>query len=125
MRNVTPPSQEPCCDHPSLGVAGVRRLKRSLPHAEDIDAASAFFALAGNPVRLKILVALRTQQELCVCDIAEVAEVSTAAVSAHLQRLKLGGLLCSRRVGQRVLYSLSDHPLHEVIGGAFPAEARA
>ena len=46
--------------------------------------------------------------ELCVCDLAWVAERAQNLVSHHLRRLRADGLVSSRRDGKMVLYSLTD-----------------
>lgn len=97
----------PCCGEPSLGAAGVDALRRELPPDDAIDEAAAFLAMASSPVRLRLLLALRRRAELCVCDLAELVGMSAAAVSAHLQKLKLSGVVRSRRDGQMTRYSLA------------------
>lgn len=67
-------------------------------------------ALAGNEVRLRILYLLATEQQLCVCDIADILRMTVSAVSQHLRKLKDGGVLQARKVGQTVFYALS--PTH-------------
>jgi DNA-binding transcriptional ArsR family regulator len=51
--------------------------------------------------------ALRDGGELCVCDLAWVAERSQNLVSHHLRTLRTHGLARSRRDGKMVLYSLT------------------
>ncbi|NLJ71649.1 MAG: winged helix-turn-helix transcriptional regulator, partial [Syntrophomonadaceae bacterium] len=43
-----------------------------------------FFKAIGEPTRLKIL-RLLVEQELCVCDIEEVLQISQPRVSQHLK----------------------------------------
>jgi len=64
--------------------------------------------LAGNEVRLKILFLLADEQQLCVCDIADVLQMTVSAVSQHLRKLKDGGVLHAHKVGQTVFYALSQ-----------------
>ena len=65
-------------------------------------------ALAGNEVRLKLLYLLAAEQQLCVCDIADVLGMTVSAVSQHLRKLKDGGVVTARKVGQTVFYALSE-----------------
>ncbi|AYA39089.1 ArsR family transcriptional regulator (plasmid) [Hymenobacter oligotrophus] len=67
-------------------------------------------ALTGNEVRLRILYLLATEQQLCVCDIADILRMTVSAVSQHLRKLKDGDVLQARKVGQTVFYALS--PTH-------------
>jgi DNA-binding transcriptional ArsR family regulator len=59
-----------------------------------------------DPSRIRILYALRTYEELCVCDLSAVLEASVASTSHHLRYLKQIGLLESKRDGKVVYYTL-------------------
>lgn len=72
-----------------------------------LQATAAILALAGNEVRLKILYLMAAEQQLCVCDIADVLGMTVSAVSQHLRKLKDGGVVTARKVGQTVFYTLS------------------
>jgi DNA-binding transcriptional ArsR family regulator len=76
--------------------------------AQRLRAASEHFALLAGETRLKILVLLDETGELCVCDLATILEMTPAAVSQHLSRLRSGRLVRSRRDGMTVYYQLAD-----------------
>ena len=99
-------SRSSCCGTPSLGSEGVDLLRSELPDLDAAGAAVNLFAMAGNPVRLRLLLALARREELCVCDLAELVGMTSAAVSAHLQKVKLSGIVRSRRDGKMIRYSL-------------------
>ena len=65
--------------------------------------------MASNSTRLKILFLLDRLKELCVCDLAEMLDVSVSAVSQHLAKLRAYGLATTRRDAQTIYYRLSDH----------------
>jgi ArsR family transcriptional regulator len=71
---------------------------------------SAHFALLAGETRLKILALLRHAGELCVCDLATVLEMTPAAVSQHLSRLRGGGLVKARRDGMTTYYRSCGSP---------------
>jgi len=81
-------------------------------HAIGHDAAAAVAgalkALA-DPLRLRMLSAIQSDPrgEACVCDLAELADVSQPTVSHHLKVLKETGLLLSERRGTWVYYRLA------------------
>jgi DNA-binding transcriptional ArsR family regulator len=80
-----------------------------LAHVEPaLQSLAAVLSLAGNEVRLKILLLLAQEQKLCVCDIADVLQMTVSAVSQHLRKLKDGGVLHAHKVGQTVFYALSQ-----------------
>lgn len=68
---------------------------------------SELFKVFGDPTRLKIIYAL-LKKELCVCDIAEVVNMSQSSVSHQLRVLKATDLVKYRKEGKTVYYSLDD-----------------
>jgi len=89
-----------------LEVAEQLRLHRlTLRDAER--AAGQARALA-DPTRLMLAAALGKAEELCVCDLAWIAERSQNLVSHHLRALRAEGLVRSRRVGKMVMYALTE-----------------
>ena len=66
------------------------------------------YALLAGETRLKIIALLTDSEELCVCDLARVLQMTPAAVSQHLSRLRSGRLVQSRRDGMTIFYRLTD-----------------
>jgi len=64
-------------------------------------------ALAGNEVRLKILMLLREEQGLCVCDLAEILEMKIPAISQHLRKMKDAKLVFTEREGTTIFYFIN------------------
>ena len=83
----------------------LRSARLSAPEAER--AAGRARALA-DPTRLTLAAALADGDELCVCDLAWVAERSEKLVSHHVRALRAVGLVRSRRDGKMVMYVLTD-----------------
>jgi len=75
---------------------------------------SEIFKVLGDETRTKVLFLL-AQQELCVCDLAAVLEMSLPAVSHHLRLLKALRLVKYRRDGNMVYYSLDDEHILNLI----------
>ena len=61
----------------------------------------------GDPTRLLVGLALAGTDELCVCDLAWVAERADNLVSHHLRILRSGGIVDARRDGKTVFYRLT------------------
>ena len=76
--------------------------------ARKLRIASDHYALLAGETRLKIMVLLDETSELCVCDLATILEMTPAAVSQHLSRLRSGRLVQSRRDGMTIYYRLVD-----------------
>jgi len=84
---------------------GLRR--RRIEPADAGQAAERAYALA-DATRLLLTSALGDAEELCVCDLAWIAERSQNLVSHHLKVLRRAGLVRSRRQGKMVMYALTD-----------------
>ena len=79
--------------------------QRALSENRDrLQRASEHYALLAGETRLKILSLLRHAGELCVCDLATVLDMTPAAVSQHLSRLRFGGMVEGRRDGMTTYY---------------------
>lgn len=79
----------------------------ALPEAEVFEELSSFFKVLGDPTRMKIMWAL-DRQELCVCDLANLLNMTKSAVSHQLATLRMSNLVKYRKEGKSVFYSLSD-----------------
>ncbi|SHM20865.1 ArsR/SmtB family transcription factor [Streptomyces yunnanensis] len=77
------------------------------PSAEVLAEAAALFGLLASPPRLHIVWAL-AQGESDVSGLAERVGGALPAISQHLSKLKLAGLVRSRREGRRVVYFVDD-----------------
>lgn len=74
------------------------------PSAEEFDAAAELLKLLADPTRLRIVWAL-LHGEHSVNELAEHVVGRPAAVSQHLAKLRLAGLVRTRRAGNRIYYA--------------------
>ena len=72
-----------------------------------------FFRLLGDGNRLRIL-SLLAQQDLCVCDLAQLLSMSESAVSHQLRTLRSLRLVAYNKRGRKVYYRLLDHHVLEL-----------
>ncbi|MGK5640861.1 ArsR/SmtB family transcription factor [Streptomyces sp. URMC 126] len=77
------------------------------PSADVLSEAAAAFGLLASPARLHLVWAL-AQGESDVTGLAERVGGALPAISQHLAKLKLAGLVRSRREGRRVVYLVDD-----------------
>lgn len=106
------------CNEPDRNPEQLTALRRSLAeHRRPLSRLAQHYALLGGETRLKILVLLQRAGELCVCDLAKILEMTPAAVSQHLSRLRSGRLVDSRRDGMTIYYRLTDG---ESVNGGLP-----
>jgi ArsR family transcriptional regulator len=116
------------CVSPDRSSEELVALQRDLAGAAQIlRRISEHYALLAGETRLKIMALLRATGELCVCDLATVLEMTPAAVSQHLGRLRSGGLVKSRRDGMAIYYRLSenrDQPMPVAVPDLHGSESR-
>lgn len=67
---------------------------------------SKILNLSGNEARLKILFLLYKEGEMCPCDLSDVLGISVSAISQHLRKMKDGGLVFDKKIGQTIFYSI-------------------
>lgn len=67
---------------------------------------SSIVSLISNEVRLK-LVWLINNDQFCVCDLADILQMSVPAISQHLRKLKDIGIIDSVRIKQTIFYSIT------------------
>lgn len=79
-------------------------LRRRMAEASGL---SELFRALADDTRTRILYLL-SEQELCVCDLAYLLDMSLPAVSHHLRLLRLNRLVHGRRAGKQVFYTLDD-----------------
>lgn len=104
----------PSCECDLVHENAVESVRNRMLEEEEYLDLSDVFKLFGDPTRLMILHALE-QQELCVCDLAALLNLTKSAVSHQLKGLRIANLVKFRREGQNVYYSLSDSHVRSII----------
>ncbi len=66
-----------------------------------------FYKCLADETRLKTLLLLEREEELCVCELMAALDESQPKVSRHLAQLRKCGLLTDRRQGQWVFYRIN------------------
>ncbi|MCL2016048.1 MAG: metalloregulator ArsR/SmtB family transcription factor [Defluviitaleaceae bacterium] len=74
---------------------------------------SNFFKLFADNTRLKILWALSCE-DMCVCDIAALLNMTKSAVSHQLKSLRLANVVKFNKQGKIVYYSLVDCHIKDI-----------
>ena len=72
---------------------------KSLPD-RTVERLNRLFSALADPTRIRILNALMVTEELCVCDLAVIADLSVSAVSHQLRLLRDRDLVSARRDGR-------------------------
>ena len=91
------------------------RVEAGLPDEESLYDLAELFKVFGDTTRIRILYVL-FESEMCVCDIAEILNMTQSAISHQLRVLKQARLVRSRREGKQIYYFLADEHVRTIIG---------
>lgn len=102
------------CDCVCVHQEIVASVTADMPEEEKLYDLAELFKIFGDSTRIKILYVL-FEQEMCVCDIAELLHMTQSAISHQLRVLKQSRLVKFRREGKTVYYSLADSHVRTII----------
>jgi ArsR family transcriptional regulator len=101
------------CDCEVIHGDVVESVKKKMPEEDILYDLSDFFKVLGDSTRVKIMWAL-DENEMCVCDLAVLLNMTKSAISHQLRSLKQANLVKFRRDGKVVYYSLSDDHVKQI-----------
>lgn len=104
----------PKCEYMHAHEEMVEKVNSSMPDEELLYDLAELYKVFGDSTRIKILYVL-FETEMCVCDIAQLLNISQSAVSHQLRVLKQSHLVKYRRDGKTIFYSLADEHVHTII----------
>lgn len=107
------PKNEFICDCNIIHEELVKSTLKQMGDEDLLNKMAEFFSILGDTTRVKILFAL-DKNELCVCDIANVLNMSKSSISHQLGTLRRSGIVKCRKVGKEVFYTLDDDHVKEV-----------
>ena len=93
----------------------VKKVNEQMPDDEILYDLAELFKIFGDSTRIKILYVL-FESEMCVCDIAQLLNMTQSAISHQLRALKQSKLVKYRREGKTVFYSLADSHVRTILG---------
>lgn len=105
------------CETTIVDAGAVARVQGALAGNTRLGETVALFAAFADKTRFTILTAL-SHGELCVCDLAQIADVSQSGVSHQLRVLREHDLVTFRREGKRAVYRLADDHVEALIRAA-------
>ena len=92
----------------------VNRIQGNL-QTVDISSVAQMLKAIADENRAKITYALCQDDELCVCDIANIIGVTVANTSHHLRTLHKQGIVKFRKEGKLAFYSLDDEHIRQIM----------
>lgn len=103
----------PTCEELQIHDDVVTRLQKDMLTQEQFNDLSTLFKMFADATRLKIL-SLLFKEELCVCDISCLLDMTQSAVSHQLSVLRQNRLIKYRRNGKNIYYSLDDEHIQMI-----------
>ena len=107
-------SKKDTCDIYCYDEAKVKRIQGEM-QKEDISSVSQLFKALADENRAKISYALCQDEELCVCDVANIIGATVATTSHHLRTLHKQGIVKYRKEGKLAFYSLDDEHIRQLM----------
>lgn len=107
----------PVCGVTYIDEKKVKKLESQLPGQDVFNEMAELFKVLGDSTRLKIVLAL-SKEELCVCDLSALINVSVSAVSHQLRILRSSRFVKYHREGKMIYYSLDDEHIKKMIKSA-------
>ena len=108
----------PVCDCDVIHEQTVKRVRKSMPKDEDFYDLADLYKMFSDSTRVRILWSL-SREEMCVCDIAVLLDMTKSAISHQLKSLRLSNLVKYEKRGKEVYYSLADSHVKEILGKGF------
>ena len=102
------------CDFIHVHEDVVKKVKKIMPEDDEIYDLAEFFKVFADSTRMKIIYALM-ENELCVCDLANIVNTTQSAISHQLKILRQSKLVKFRKEGKVVYYSLDDEHISQIV----------
>ncbi len=91
----------------------IENVRQHMPNSDQVSDLANLFKVFGDATRAKIMSVLEIR-DLCVCDIADVLNISVSAVSHQLRILRDAKLVKAIKMGKEVMYSLDDDHVSQI-----------
>lgn len=101
------PRNEFSCDCNVIHQEMVDKVLQEMPNEDIFNKLANLFKLIGDTTRCRILFAL-DQNEMCVCDLANVLNMTKSSISHQLAVLRKSSIVRCRKSGKEVYYTLDD-----------------
>ena len=102
------------CDCDMIHRDVVDRVQRQMLDESLYQRLALLYKMFGDETRIRLLQALECN-EMCVCDLSVLLELTKSAVSHQLKALRLANLVKFRKEGQVVYYSLADEHVKDIL----------
>lgn len=102
------------CEYIHVHEGVIDKVNEQMPEEDKLYDLADFFKVFADSTRIKILYVLMCS-EMCVCDLAQILNMTQSAISHQLRTLKQMDLVRNRREGKTVFYSLADSHIKTIL----------
>ncbi len=102
------------CEINQIHLHSVAAAKANMLKDEDVYKLASVFKVLSDPTRVKLLWAMK-DQEMCVCDLAALLDMTKSAISHQLKTMKECHVVKSRRDGKNIFYFLDDQHVTDIL----------
>lgn len=115
------------CEVDVVDPVKIGRARAAVPDGATLVRLADTLRALGDPTRLRIVCALAAPgvDELCVCDLTTLVDVSNSAVSHSLRALRELGIVRYRKAGKIAYYSVDDAHVAELVREGLQHVARS
>ena len=106
------------CDCDAIHEDVINRVRANMPQEDNFYTLANLYKMFADNTRLKILWAL-TKEDMCVCDLAVLLNMTKSAISHQLKSLRLSSLVKYNKQGKIVYYSLADEHVRDIFERGF------
>lgn len=102
------------CDCNIIHEEHIIKAKKTMMNEESLLLIADFYKALSDSTRIKIINLLQ-ENELCVCDIAVLLNMTKSAVSHQLKYLREMNVVKNRKLGKEVFYTLADKHVKQIL----------
>jgi len=110
--------EQTVCDCHAIHEEVIARVRAEMPGSQNFYDLANLYKMFADCTRIKILWAL-SREEMCVCDLAVLLDMTKSAISHQLKFLRLAKLVKYNKQGRTVYYSLADCHVRDIFEQGF------
>ena len=119
-------NSEDICEIKTIRSDIISEIKNKMENTDSIGKICNLFKILGDVNRVKIIMALQ-YEELCVCELSLILDMSQSSVSHQLRQLRNSNIVKFRKNNKHVFYSLADKYILTILneGGDFVNKSKS
>lgn len=103
------------CELKSIREELLKEVSEKMYPEETYEEVASLFKLLGDYNRIRIISALKHADELCVCELSLLLDMSQSSISHQLRLLRSNDIVKFRKENKQAFYSLNNEKVHNLI----------